>query len=475
MHCDDIGIASITVTLGDQDDVGGKLQPSVTVPLTLNADAGNDTFTGGSGRDTMNGGPGNDTLNGGSGNDAMNGGADNDVLNGDDGEDTFAGSADDPGADTFSGGPGNDTVSYASSPQAVIVRIDDIRNDGIANEDDVRSDVETVIGSRFDDQLIGSAASNALQGGPGSDVLEGLGGNDLLLGTDLIAQDVARDVMRGGDGNDTLVDGGGVDVLEGGDGNDWLWMGPGADVISGGPGIDLADYGQAVYPNCCNRGGLNVSIDGVANDGYPGEGDNVLTDVENLQGGLWGDVLSGGPGLNVISGGAGADTILVRDGAPDVVFCSADEGDTVVADAVDDLLPAGGQRCANVDQPAAPAPAPAPPPAAAPVATPFAALFASTRASGVASVKVTCGAAAVDLCEGVVTLSANGKRVGRELFALEPGATETIDVELASGAVRALRTGKRRLKVTLRASATDNGRVARLVTRTATLRGPKKG
>lgn len=477
VRCDDVGITSITVTLGDQDDVGGRLQASVTAPLTLNADAGNDTFTGGSGKDALNGGAGNDTLSGGSGNDTLKGGSENDVLNGDDGDDEFDPGVDDPGADTFSGGPGMDTMSYASSPQAVTVRLDDVRNDGIANEDDVRSDVESVIGSPRSDLIVGNDLANALQGRGGDDTIEGLGGDDTLVGSDVSSAEPGRDTIRGGDGDDVVIDGGGVDVLEGGSGNDWLWAGPGADSISGGPGVDLMDYGTSVYAfSVFNATGVRVSLDDVANDGHGDEGDNVRSDVEHLRGSVFGDVLTGGPGPNVIDGGGGPDTMLVRDGAADVVVCGG-EPDTVQADAIDDLLPPGGERCATVDQPAvvAPVPAPTPAPAATPTAPPFTAAFASTRASDVASVKVTCGAAAVDLCEGVVTLSANGKRVGRELFALEPGATETIDVELTAAAAKALRTGQRKLKVTLRATATDNARIARLVSATATLRGPRKG
>ena len=62
-------------------------------------------------------------------------------------------------------------------------------------------------------------------------------------------------------------------TLDGGDGNDRLAGGTGADAFVGGPGTDTADWSGRTQP-------VIASIDGAANDGEAGEGDNVGTDVE---------------------------------------------------------------------------------------------------------------------------------------------------------------------------------------------------
>ena len=103
-----------------------------------------------------------------------------------------------------------------------------------------------------------------LAGGPGKDLLTGFGGNDEL---------------RGGAGDDGLDGMAGDDVVLGEDGNDKLagdGQAPaGNDVVDGGAGSDqVAEYsesGTSVHPPA------NVSLDGVPNDGRPGEADNVMS------------------------------------------------------------------------------------------------------------------------------------------------------------------------------------------------------
>ena len=66
-----------------------------------------------------------------------------------------------------------------------------------------------------------------------------------------------------------------------------------------------------------------LSLDGVANDGASGEGDNV--DTENL---------TGGTGVDELVGDAGANHIVARDAAADVVSCGGGT-DTALTDARD--------------------------------------------------------------------------------------------------------------------------------------------
>jgi len=159
--------------------------------------AGDDLLVGSEQANVLRGGAGNDTLRGGAGNDTLDGGT---------------------GADLLSGGPGIDTVTYADRTAALKISLDNRANDGETSErDNVRSDVENVIGGAGNDLIIGSSAANFLRGGAGNDTL------------------------RGGAGNDTLDGGPGLDVLLGEDGNDLLLgRDTSAEVLDGGRGYDRA-------------------------------------------------------------------------------------------------------------------------------------------------------------------------------------------------------------------------------------------
>jgi Ca2+-binding RTX toxin-like protein len=126
--------------------------------------------------------------------------------------------------------------------------------------------------------IVGTTASETLTGTAGDDVIVGLGGNDTISGAG---------------GNDTIC---------GGDGNDTLNGGTGANFQSGGTGTDTATYATRTTA-------VTLSIDGVANDGTAGEGDNIQTDVENVTGGSGNDTLSGSSATNKLTGGGGADSL----------------------------------------------------------------------------------------------------------------------------------------------------------------------
>jgi Ca2+-binding RTX toxin-like protein len=69
---------------------------------------------------------------------------------------------------------------------------------------------------------------------------------------------------------------------------------------------------------------VSVDIDGIADDGPAGEGDNVQVDVENIGGAGGDDVLIGNDAANVITGGpignAGADHDMIMGlGGNDVI------------------------------------------------------------------------------------------------------------------------------------------------------------
>lgn len=151
---------------------------------------------GGSGADTITGAGGAGTGNpypyemshfgGGQGDDLQVGGAANDVI---------AGSG--SGADDIRGGGGSDTVDYSNVPApGVHVSLDGVANDGHASDesatspgtfDNVRSSVENIIGTPYDDVLVGDGGPNWIVGKPGADKLLGAPGDDLLVAKDGVA------------------------------------------------------------------------------------------------------------------------------------------------------------------------------------------------------------------------------------------------------------------------------------------------
>jgi len=128
--------------------------------------------------------------------------------------------------------------------------------------------------------------------------------------------------LIGGLGNDTLTAGPasrskimgerGADVLIGGPGADLLIGGSDEpDVMSGGPGIDLVSYFDIVEP-------VWADLDGRPDDGNRGEGDTIMADVENLEGGQSSDFLVGNDNANRIWGVLGEDWIYGFGGADDL-------------------------------------------------------------------------------------------------------------------------------------------------------------
>jgi hypothetical protein len=329
VRCVSTGLTALTVRLGGGSDSLRLDDSSSTLAsiafASIDGEAGADELFSGAGVQHLFGGAGDDTLDAGAGDDVLIGGDGNDVA---------------------IGGPGHDTV--------------------------------------------GGAASNVPVGGGGPDVAQGEAGDDVLNGAaddDDMSGGLGNDIVRGDDGNDRLEvapadpaqSNSGSDAIEGGAGNDILGGGPDpgaaeADSFSGGDGVDTIDYASRGAP-------LAISLDGTANDGAAGEGDNAQADIERVLGGSAGDglvgsdgsnVLGGGPGDDSLNGGAGRDTLggglgddyvdggpgrdrfrggagidvlRARDASRDLVFCG-EAVDLVIADRFDAVRP----DCERVDR-----------------------------------------------------------------------------------------------------------------------------
>ena len=253
---------------------------------------------------------------------------------------------------------------------------------------DNANNVNTVTfdGGANDDEITGGESADTLQGGPGNDVIGGRG---------------AGDQIDGGDGNDTLTgDGYNVDAAP--------------DVIDGGAGIDKIDTDWS-DPTDTAPPFVNVTLGGGADDGRPGEGDDVhgveqlyvysagsyigsdgpddiqvrqVDKPSTLKGGAGDDSLDasdgtddldGGPGKDVLDGGFGDDHIVggpgqdqihgdTPEGECGVVYCKLPFGnDTIDArdgevDSIDcgvgqdtviaDANDVVAEDCENVDRPA---------------------------------------------------------------------------------------------------------------------------
>jgi hypothetical protein len=210
----------------------------------------------------------------------------------------------------------DDTMVDCAVPARLRVELGD-GDDSLGFNDDTAPAVAVeALGGDGDDTLYGDHTANrreVLDGGPGKDTLDGFGGND---------------EVRGGAGDDTLEGNGGNDTVLGGDGNDTLngddQAAPGADLVDGGAGTDTmkdyVEYGTEVHPPA------DVSLNGVADDGRAGEGDNIVS-IERMTAYVSGrHVLSDGPeewqvwanmdgGASTIEARGGNDTITGEDAA----------------------------------------------------------------------------------------------------------------------------------------------------------------
>ncbi|MGQ0671821.1 MAG: calcium-binding protein [Hyphomicrobium sp.] len=190
------------------------------------------------------------------------------------------------GNDRIEGGANIDdqqsrAVSYFNATDGVVVDLDTGAGMGRATGGggtDVLINIDHVFGSAFNDRLTGNAATNFLFGNNGSDLLLGEGGDDVLLGEQ---------------GHDNLV---------GGSGNDFLIGGAGNDTFNGGAGNDFASFFYA-------ENALTIDLRIANQPQNTGEGSDTLIGIENLEGGDFGDTLTGNNVANVLDGFDGNDTI----------------------------------------------------------------------------------------------------------------------------------------------------------------------
>ncbi len=359
------GLRGIVVNLGAESD---RLNASgITVPMTVNGGAGNDTIIGGEWIDLLMGDAGADSIKGGGGSDTLSGGTGDDILDGGSSTDLLMEVGD---------------VNYVLTPTSLTgLGTDQLTGFEAANLTGGNAgnliDASAfgfpvgINGGMGADTLLGAGFADTLNGGTGDDVLNGFGGRDLLMGgagNDVLDGGASEDTLDGGAGIDTarrrndlnfvvtssalielmgesiistdrlagieaaFITGGpsanridlsglgeaGSSTIQGGGGNDTIVGSDGADAITTADGADVIDArrGNDVVRS---GGGADSIIGGVGNDLLDGEAgaDTIAGDAGN-------DVISGGEGNDSLTGGAGMDTISSVSGAD---VASGGEGD----------------------------------------------------------------------------------------------------------------------------------------------------
>jgi len=297
-------------------DAGDQFAPSVArladggFPVYWSSDDGdrNEIFTQSFGADGNRRAPlsiaGSDdanTIRGGSGNEIIEAGSGDDVLSGGAGDDTLI------------GGGGADTTTHADDPAGIVANVKNgIVTDGFGGTDTL-AEIETIVGSAFDDVFIVDYAGSTLDGGGGIDTIDfsALATDPLLVhnlvdlltgqyfpvGTGQAPSSLASienasgspfvDIFAGSSGDNTLSGGAGFDRLAGRVGDDTLTGGPGDDGLDGGFGTDVAIFSGAMgdYRIEANLSQSSVFVrvrdDAPTVDGN--DGSDLLTGVQTLR------------------------------------------------------------------------------------------------------------------------------------------------------------------------------------------------
>jgi Ca2+-binding RTX toxin-like protein len=317
-----------------------------------------------------------------------------------------------------------------------------------------------------DGVAIGGSNGDCPPGPPIEAIITLNGGDDRMVDAGRCPDDdpgrlTARFTARGRPGNDLLTGGLLKDVLDGGSGNDELRGEEGDDQLTGGFETDVIDGGpgrdSVTFNTSFNQ---VVTLDGTANDGEAGEGDNYLS-IERVIGGRGNDILvgsaadeqlaggdrddevTGGLGTDSLSFGNGDDVIDARDGtANDTVSCGAGEDEAIV-DLIDTVLVSGGflsprprsrlPECERVERFAIDD---------GPPARAVAGRRLRIARDGSVGVRVACPRTARVACRGRLSL-ADPRRPGRALAAaaydIRLGRTAVVGLELRAGEATRLR------------------------------------
>ena len=275
---------AVRVNLSNGTNTGGHAAgDTITNIENVSGSRYNDTLTG----DTLDS---IENLSGSAFEDTLTGNARNNVLSGR------------AGADLLDGGAGTDTVSYSGSRAGVTVNLLTGAGERGDAQGDRLSNIENLIGSRYNDDLTGDTGNNLLRGGAGDDILIGGAGADRL---------------QGGTGQDTVSYTGSTE---------------GVTVRLHSLAATGGDATGDTFPGLVDV--AYTDLDGVEQTGS-------LPDVEHLIGSNHNDILAGDRRDNVIDGGAGNDTLYGGPGGGDDEMSGGPGNDRIFGGQGDDTLVGG--------------------------------------------------------------------------------------------------------------------------------------
>jgi Ca2+-binding RTX toxin-like protein len=197
----------------------------------------------------------------------------------------------------------------------------------------------SIVGTNQQDRLRGTSRADVILARGGDDIIRGGGGNDLICagsGNDLVNAGGGNDRVDAGSGSNVLLGRAGKDKLNGASGADFLQGGGGNDVLSGGPGPFDALIGQQGNDNLIGGSGDDILLGQAGNDrleggdGFDlasfftapagvtanlttgvatGDGNDTLVTVEDVEGSLFNDNLTGDAAENFFAGNLGDDVL----------------------------------------------------------------------------------------------------------------------------------------------------------------------
>lgn len=350
---------------GQRDDV---YLDGMSIPATIDSGPGGGRLYGSSASDTITGGDDVEWIWPGSGDDVVHAGGGADEM--DAWPSPGAPQDAQDGHDVLDGGPGFDMANYQYRTHDVTLRINGQADDGEAGEgDDVHAEHlitgsgnDLIRGTDADETLAGQGGDDYLVPGKGTDWVLGGQGFDRVsyaertapmtvrldtsvadLGNGELDRPLDIEKVYGGSGDDHLIGDAGPNVLVGNGGDDYLQGHGGRDDLQGGPG----DHDRASFINAPQP--VNVSLDGVRNDGMPGENTLVESDVEGAYGSEHDDTLTGNAGANFLRGYGGADTLDPKGGKDDVGGGDGDDSIQVADGEVDKVVCGAGSDFVAAD------------------------------------------------------------------------------------------------------------------------------